>query len=158
MQLFHLAFNVYFKSMFHGHFFNLHTILLKIEVGKQFIRKTISAIFSNFTWRNPYVYFPHPYIIFFLERLVNYSKACISTHWRSESVENISTHNGTETVVETCTIKISNHLMQVYDTSIYAAPEIDFPPEICSNKPWWLSTSGGDTLRSSSLSCSPRSP
>lgn len=47
-------------------------------------------------------------IIFFLERLVNYSKACISTHWRSESVENISIHSGTETVVETCTIKISN--------------------------------------------------
>lgn len=132
MQLFHLAFNVHFKSMFHGHFFNLHTILLKIEVGKQFIRKTISAYFLTLPEGIPMFIFPI-LIIFFLERLVNYSKACISTHWRSESVENISTHNGTETVVETCTIKISNHLMQVYDTSIYAAPEIDFPPEICSN-------------------------
>lgn len=71
---------------------------------------------------------------FWRDLLIKVIKAYISTHWRSESVENISIHNGTETVVETCTvIKISNHLMQVYDTSIYAAPEIDFPPEICSN-------------------------
>lgn len=45
MQLFHIAFNVHFKSMFHGHCFNLHTILLKIEVGKQFIRKTIYQLY-----------------------------------------------------------------------------------------------------------------
>lgn len=37
MQLFEFAFNVHFKSMFQGHFFNLHTIRLKIEIGNQFL-------------------------------------------------------------------------------------------------------------------------